>query len=228
MTAMKRQASYIYAHAHNDSTACASNKRRRQNEEPQYTAATIVTALANAGSPPMSIFTGRRERALPLGSVDMDLARVMTSSEFDRDEAAEMAGDDQQQVEEKDGETTQDDDPYGYGDVSSMYMMAGLIQSTRHHYCLDSDDTTSTTNTLPNNISSDDYSNYNTSNTEQTPSEDNSEGLSSWTPSSSCNDLNDNDKENIDNDNWSDGQSNSSQVPKDGEQEGSLSFSIVG
>eukprot|EP00579_Thalassiosira_antarctica_P032367 CAMPEP_0201997802 /NCGR_PEP_ID=MMETSP0905-20130828/4690_1 /ASSEMBLY_ACC=CAM_ASM_000554 /TAXON_ID=420261 /ORGANISM="Thalassiosira antarctica, Strain CCMP982" /LENGTH=208 /DNA_ID=CAMNT_0048553583 /DNA_START=29 /DNA_END=651 /DNA_ORIENTATION=- len=208
MTAMKRQASYIYAHAHNDSTACASNKRRRQNEEPQYTAATIVTALANAGSPPMSIFTGRRERALPLGSVDMDLARVMTSSEFDRDEAAEMAGDDQQQVEEKDGETTQDDDPYGYGDVSSMYMMANLIQSTRHYYSFDRDDTTSAIITLSNNISSEDLGSYNNKyNTESTPSEDNSDGLSSWTPSSPCNDLNDNDTKNIDNDNWSDGQS---------------------
>ena len=78
----------------------------------------------------MSIFTGRREHALPLGSIDVELARVMTASEFDCDEA-EMAvngktQDDQQQVKEKDNET-QDDDPYGCGDVSSMYMVVSLI-----------------------------------------------------------------------------------------------------
>ena len=102
-----------------------------------------------------------RERALPLGSVDMKLARVMTSSEFDRGEAEMAAQDDQQQVEE-----TQDDDTYDYGDVSSMYMIASLIQSTRHYYSFASDDTTSTTNTLSNKISSKDQTNmsqaYNT------------------------------------------------------------------
>jgi len=251
MTAMKRQSSFIYAHAHTDSAASASNKRRRQKEEFQYTAATIQTALANAGRPPMSTLTERRDRALPLGSVDMKQARVMTSSEFDREEAEMILnGDDQQQVEEDDDEA-QDDDPYGYGDVSSMYMMANLIQSTRHYYSFDRDDTTSATITLSNNISSEDLGSYNNKyNTESTPSEDNSDGLSSWTPSSPCNDLNDNDTKNIDNDNWSDGQSScdigvgessdslsvsyhsgsspSSYMPKDCDQQSSLSFSIVG
>eukprot|EP00579_Thalassiosira_antarctica_P006201 CAMPEP_0201903876 /NCGR_PEP_ID=MMETSP0902-20130614/55707_1 /ASSEMBLY_ACC=CAM_ASM_000551 /TAXON_ID=420261 /ORGANISM="Thalassiosira antarctica, Strain CCMP982" /LENGTH=277 /DNA_ID=CAMNT_0048437945 /DNA_START=34 /DNA_END=868 /DNA_ORIENTATION=+ len=277
---MKRQSSFIYAHAHTDSAASASNKRRRQKEEFQYTAATIQTALANAGRPPMSTLTERRDRALPLGSVDMKQARVMTSSEFDREEAEMILnGDDQQQVEEDDDEA-QDDDPYGYGDVSSMYMMANLIQSTRHYYSFDRDDigygdvssmymmanliqstrhyysfdrddTTSAIITLSNNISSEDLGSYNNKyNTESTPSEDNSDGLSSWTPSSPCNDLNDNDTKNIDNDNWSDGQSScdigvgessdslsvsyhsgsspSSYMPKDCDQQSSLSFSIVG
>jgi len=214
MTAMKRQASYFYAHTHNDDADSASNKRRRQNEEFQYTATTIQTA-------PMSILTGRREPALPLVSVDMERTRVLTSSEFDREEA-EMAAygddrtqEDQQQVEEKNDEAQDDDDPNG--DVASMYMMASLIQSTRHYYSFASDDTTSTTKSLSNNMSSKDqtnisqaYSNCNNNyNTERTPSEDNSDGLSSWTPSSSsCNDyLNDNDKKHIDDDNRSDGQS---------------------
>ena len=142
----------------------------------------------------------------------------MTSSEFDHDEA-EMAvngdskkQDNQQPVNEKDKET-QDDDPYGYGDVSSMYMIISLIQSNRHYYSFTSDDTASAILTLSNNISSKDqtnisqaYSSYNNSyNTRKTPSEDNSGSSSCWTPSSSCNDLKENNEKNIDNENMSDG-----------------------
>ena len=127
MTAMKRQASCFYAHTHNDDADSASNKRRRQNEEFQYTATTIQTALADAGHPPMSIF--------PLGSVDMERARVMTSCEDDCAEAeitlngGAKKQEDQLQVEENDGET-QADDPNC--DVSSMCIIASLIQSTQH------------------------------------------------------------------------------------------------
>ena len=217
MTATKRQAAYFYANTQNDS---ASNKRRRQTEEPDYAAAAFQKAFAGSGpSPPMSILSGRRERALPLGSVDMELARVMTSSEFDCDEEeVAMNGDseqeeDQQPVEKK-NDKAQDYDPYG--DVSSMRMLASLVQSTRNYYGFASYDTAATKNEPSNVISSSNdqtnitqaYNSYNSSyNTEKTPSEDHAECLSSWTPSSSCNNLNDNKRKNINNNNRSDGQS---------------------
>ena len=132
MTTIKRQASYFYAHTHNDGAASAVDKCRHQKEELRYTAVTIQSALANESRPPMPIFTGRRAYDFLLGSVDVELARVMTLSEFDCNEAeTAVNGDgktqeDQQQVEEKNDET-QDDDPYGCGDVSSMYMVVSLI-----------------------------------------------------------------------------------------------------
>ena len=151
----------------------------------------------------------------------MELARVMTSSEFDRDEEeVAMNGDykqqeDQQQVEKKYDEA-QDYDPYGYGDVSSMHIVASLVQSTRNYYSFANYDTTTTKKESSHDMSSSKdrtnitqaYSNYNnTYSTRRIPSKVNSECLSVLTPSSSCNDLNDNNRKNIDNGNRSDGQS---------------------
>ena len=110
----------------------------------------------------MSILTGSRERALMLGSVDMERARVMTSCKYDRAEAEMTLNggakkqEDQQQVEENDGET-QADDPNC--DVSSMCIIASLIQSTQHYYSFVSDDTSSATKALSNKMSSKDQTN---------------------------------------------------------------------
>jgi len=229
---MKRQ-NYSYAHApnltHDDDTTNNSCKRRRQMEELQYSASTIKTALTNAGQSPMSVMGRRRERALPWGSVDMECARVVTSSEFDDEmnsgdllsaEALVIhdrkTQDDQQAEEEDEEKEDASNDDYG---VSSMYMLAGLIQSTRHYYNFSSDDTTTATTPYTSALSTNGtsnnydkqatnhrqvYSNYN----DEKLREDDSEGFSSWTPSSSsCNEFNDSDKKNIDDDNRSDGKS---------------------
>mmetsp|Transcript_29896 Transcript_29896/g.62968 ORF Transcript_29896/g.62968 Transcript_29896/m.62968 type:complete len:213 (-) Transcript_29896:368-1006(-) len=99
-------------------------------------------------------------------------------------------------------------------DISAMYMMASLIPSTRHFYSFSSN-----TNNSINASSADTqignrmtratveqmnhHHRNNGSNQEKTPSEGNSDGLSSWTPSISFNDfgLNENSRKNIDNDN---------------------------
>jgi len=99
-------------------------------------------------------------------------------------------------------------------DISAMYMMASLIPSTRHFYSFSSN-----TNNSINASSADTqignrmtratveqmnhHHRNNGSNREKTPSEGNSDGLSSWTPSISFNDfgLNENSRKNIDNDN---------------------------
>ena len=150
----------------------------------------------------MPILSGKRELALPLGSVDMELVRVMTFSEFDCDEEEVATNGDykqqenQQQVEKK-YEEAQDHDPYGYGNISSMHIITSLVQSTRNYYSFASYDTTDTKNESSNNMSSSKdrtnitqaYSNYNNAySTRRIPSEVNSECLSLLTPSSSCND----------------------------------------
>lgn len=196
----------------------------------------------------MSVMSrNRRERALPFGSVDMQGVKVVTSAEFDNldymnDNEEEQDGDvhqgeaGQHQHEEESSGSNYDSEDY---DVSSMYMLSGLIQSTRHYYSFVSDDTAATNAEASpsasmiaasdvqfsnDRLSSQEtsanltqvYKNYN----DEKLSEDNSEGLSSWTPSCrSYNDLmNENDRKDIDNDNRSDGQSSDM-----GSAEGSIS-----
>jgi len=187
-------------------TSSSSNKRRRQNKEEQaFNAANIQQSLADAGRPPMSI-QGRRERALPkyLGAVDMDTAKLITSTQFDNENEDTPSS-----------SSSVNDDKY---DVQSMNMYANLIQSTRHYYTVSNDEeditTTTTTTVRPHHHpaktqsssrkqSSTSYNNEN--------DEDNS-GMSTWTPptpgASSLNDsLNDYLRQNIDNDNRSDNMS---------------------
>lgn len=233
-TTMKRQAStisssYYIAHTHAQDSAAASAKRRRQDhkENLQFTAATIQSALANAGRPPMSISTReRRERALPMSAgcnVDRESCKVMTSKEFDEfeNDFGETSAADQEDVLTLDALNQSSSQ-----DVSSMYMQAGLIQSTRHYYSFASNDETSTSNPpAPNskqedqcrnssiNSTLDQYTSYimnnsKINNNNNNINEDNSEeGFSSWGASSSCNYLNidNNNSKNIDNDNRSDG-----------------------
>mmetsp|Transcript_32459 Transcript_32459/g.62105 ORF Transcript_32459/g.62105 Transcript_32459/m.62105 type:complete len:345 (-) Transcript_32459:78-1112(-) len=225
----------FYAHIENNNeSSSTASKRRRQKEELAYAAATVKTALAEAAHLPSSILNNWREHASPIGSDgdDMEGVKVMTSSDFDREEEAEimaMNGDDniqqedqQQQVENEtiDERTSQEEDPNG--NVSSMYMLAGLIQSTRNYYSFEiaaHDDTA--TSLMINNTNNDKedsmaqaYIDYNSNNynNEKAPSEDNSEDLSSWTPYSSLNNLDDNERKNIDNDNRSDDQSSCDDV----------------
>ena len=146
---------------------------------------------------------GRRERALPkyLGAVDMDTAKLITSTQFE-------------DVTEDTPSSSSSSGIDKY-DVQSMNMYANLIQSTRHYYTVSNDDeditTTTTTTARPHHHapaktqssrkqSSTSYNNEN--------DEDNS-GMSTWTPptpTSALNDsLNDYLRQNIDNDNRSDG-----------------------
>mmetsp|Transcript_25585 Transcript_25585/g.54360 ORF Transcript_25585/g.54360 Transcript_25585/m.54360 type:complete len:345 (-) Transcript_25585:127-1161(-) len=221
-------AGYFYArvaiaqhhHRGDDSTAA---KRRRQNEELRYAAAANVhEALTDAGHPPAS-FPGEGALSPPPGSVDASGARVMTASEFDRMEAGETT------TNEGDDKATQYDDPNG--DVSAMYMVASLVQSTRGYYNFEGAADDATKAGAANESKDDDrrtndgngdmsggnsiaqaYIDYNSGGGylrgEKAPSED-SENLSSWTPSSEgpSNELHDNRRKNIDNDNRSDGQS---------------------
>ena len=251
----------LYTHPNDATSSGNSNKRRRQKEELQYTAATIQSALEDAGRPPMSL-ERRREHALSLlgsgtgsgTSVDMTSATVMTSSEFDEmennnnNDTAALKTDTEDEAQE--AETSQDvsfdiigrsrnrsaaaatttalsSTSNGYGDVSSMYMLGSLVQSTRQYYnytCCDYDTTTVSTPII-SNLPTKKKARY----TYTAPCD--------WTPTSSyCERLEpgsglaDNDKKNIDNDNRSDGQSlNSSETccssSSEEEEEDSISSS---
>lgn len=213
--AVERQGSHYFAHVHHkhhtDHHGGTSNKRRRHNEELEFSAASIESACSAAGRSPV---LSRRERALPLGSVDMDGAKVVTSREFDIIY------------------TTENEAQEDYN-LLSMYMIAGLIQATRHYYCFSGEDkktfTTTTrmvqtansaTDADTTSISNDNtlpittnqsicetatiYTNTNNFNDEKVR-KDNSEGLSSWAPSaSSCrHNFNYCDTKSIDDDNRS-------------------------
>jgi len=249
MSAAKRSSGYYYAVTHaddDDDDAAASNKRRRQGRrELQYAAATIQRALTNAGRPQMmSIMArNRRERALPTGSVDAGGAQVVTSAEFDAmDNNSDESGDASQQEsgvrtrgadepknEDQAASRSNDDENQAVDeyDVSSMYMLSGLIRSTRQYYSFSnesSDATATTASASTSNDASSGIVNYRPvrngnkeaaraydsaySNDEKL-SEDNSEGLSSWAPSSlSRHSPRDRDgRKDVDDDNRSDGQS---------------------
>ena len=224
----KRQG-YYYAHTHqHDPNSITANKRRRQKEDLRYAAATIQQSLSDAGRRDArdmsSILQNRRERALPMGSVDMSTVKLVTSAEFDMNEKEDMKG------EQEDGEENKEENTY---DVNSMFMLSSLIQSTRQYYSFSNDDTTitasaavqaSSSNGTVNQPRSTTQSSNNSNNNAMTTQayhnindEDISEGTSTWTPSppittndngveSSTNELlNDYLKKNIDNDNRSDG-----------------------
>ena len=223
----KRQG-YYYAHTHqHDPNSITANKRRRQKEDLRYAAATIQQSLSDAGHHDArdmsSILQNRRERALPMGSVDMSTVKlVVTSTKFD----SEMSGGeeclvvDEEEQNDIDGQSKADtnssdvDQEEEYNDVSEMYMLSNLIQSTRQYYSFSSDDTKTTqvTASLPTTVSHVHSTNFTNNHEKSLPRSDSSEGLSSYTPLSSENDLNDGDdndnkKKDIDNDNRSDGQS---------------------
>ena len=208
--------------------ATSGNKRRLQNKdelELQYTAATIKEALADAGRPTVNITTrDRREHALQPGTVNMDGCKVMTSLDFDEYEM-------NAQADELDGypatrsNAGNCDDQY----LASMYVIVGLIQSTPHYYSFPliynaasqsgngaGPNSPSCNEDQPTKKQTKSMTEVSTVNlNDERLSKDNSEGFSSWTPSSgSFNHLNyyNSTIYNIDNDNRSDGQSSDTAV----------------
>ena len=240
-SATKLQGNYFYAHTHTGDAA-ARKKRRSQKDifkdEVQYAAATIQSALRDAGQ--LHGLQSRRERALPMAKVDMDLARVMTSKEYDDAEAIEVNEQAKNHREDIKEDTTdgrvkqqQQQSPNDDDDVQRMHMVSGLVRSTRHYYnhaysppgC-----NPPTVSSLPSSRQEETirtllrcgYGNNNKDDKLLLSGEyNNSEGLSSWTPSSMCSDdINDGNcngnykmmkrrtsSRDIDNDNPSDGQS---------------------
>ena len=223
------QGGYYYAHTHqHDPNSITANKRRRQKEDLRYAAATIQQSLSDAGHHDArdmsSILQNRRERALPMGSVDMSTVKlVVTSTKFDSEmsDGEECLVVDEEEQNDIDGQSKADtnssdvDQEEEYNDVSEMYMLSNLIQSTRQYYSFSSDDTKTTqvTASLPTTVSHVHSTNFTNNHEKSLPRSDSSEGLSSYTPLSSENDLNHDDdngddkKKDIDNDNRSDGQS---------------------
>jgi hypothetical protein len=208
--------------------ATSSNKRRLQNKdelELQYTAVTIPEALADAGRPTMNITTrDRREHALQPGTVNMNGCKVVTSLDFDEYEM-------NAQADELDGDqaTISNAGNCDDQDLASMYVIAGLVQSTRHYYSVSliykaasksgygaGPNSPSCNEDQPTKKQTKSMTEVSTINlNDESLSKDNSEGLSSWTPSSSSfNHLNyyDSTIYNIDNDNRSDGQSSDTAV----------------
>jgi hypothetical protein len=152
----------------------ATNRHKRQKQELAYAVATIEEALLEAGRPIMPLKSERRERALPSGSVDLNLSKVVSASEYDATSDTDI------KTESKD----EDKDIY-YKAFYSNY--SSLIQSTRPYY---------------NHSSSSESKFANEENEKKSESSSSMEGLSSWTPTSSNQDMNDN--KDIDNDNRSD------------------------
>ena len=197
----------------------SSNKRRRQKKdelELQYTSATIQKTLADVGRPIMNITTrDRRERAFQLlGTVNMDGCKVVTSLDIDEYEMNVQALDGDQATSSNAGNC---DDQ----DLASMYVIAGLVQSTRQYYSSSliykaasisgggvGPNSPSCNEDQPTKKQTKSMTEVSTINlNDERLSEDNSEGLSSWTPSSSSFNHYDSTIYKIDNDNKSDGQS---------------------
>lgn len=158
----------------------ATNRHKRQKQELAYAVATIEEALLEAGRSIMPLKSERRERALPSGSVDLNLSKVVSASEYDAISHASATSDTDAKTESKD----EDKDIY-YKAFYSNY--SSLIQSTRPYY---------------NHSSSSESKFANDENEKKSESSSSMEGLSSWTPTSSNHDMNDN--KDIDNDNRSD------------------------
>jgi hypothetical protein len=223
-----------YNNEYNDSSNNNNNNRRHRHknkDELQYAASTVHSALADAGHTIVSATTmrdSRREGLLSshLESVDVDdCCKVVTSRVHSDDEDAIHARTDEEA-------NFQIDNCIDYN-LASMYMIAGLVQSTRHHYNFSSNDdgeanidnaaafgqkNSFVTADLPtkkqgrsSGPTKEGSHGINNNSTDDKSSEDNSEGLSSWTPSSrsSFHHLNyyNGKSSNIDNDNRSDGQS---------------------
>ncbi|KAL7552135.1 hypothetical protein ACHAWF_015409 [Thalassiosira exigua] len=194
-------------HARHRPHNATSAKRKRQREEGAYAAAVVEKSLADAGRPPMST-SSPRGRALPRGSSDESGARVMSSREWDRSEAIGAKRRRPDETAENDGISDEQKEAGAHRqgampsyDVSTMYALAGLIQSTRRYYNFsDGEDHADGNGMLSrsDHCSDDKLS-------------ENSEGQSSWTPSSTFGGemtLGDwNEKKGLDDDNRSDGQS---------------------
>jgi hypothetical protein len=193
----------ISTHSHPTHAQSTANKRRKHKEELQYTAHTIQSALREAGRPPITIFTRRRERALPMGSVNMNLALVVSSKEYDAMESNGSTASNESTTEED----TSDVPEANVYDYTSPYEYASLMQASRTYYTSSSTSNVSGTTTTTASTE-EDKTNKSSEYNEDKTSEHSSEGLSSWTPNSSCEDFDEDKKNNsIDNDNRSDGQS---------------------
>jgi len=126
----QQRGGYCHAYSQRQQQQQQQSKRQRQNaDELQYVAATatIQKALADAGRPAAN--SAGRSSPRPDG-VDMDGCRVVTAREFD-EEFNFNGGDDRQDAK------YDDCDDY---DLASMYMIAGLVRSTRRHYDFSSND----------------------------------------------------------------------------------------
>ncbi|KAL7540882.1 hypothetical protein ACHAWF_006810 [Thalassiosira exigua] len=204
----------------------ASAKRKRQREEGAYAAAIVKKSLADAGRPPVSRVCGHRGafkfHGVGIKVATDDGARVMSSKDWDRADATTEAAADASvgTKRRRPNETAEDNNVHGEGvgdeqekqdeeqhvvvsyDVSNMYALADLIQSTRRYYNFsDGENHNINGNSMLSRLdhSSDDKLS------------ENSEGQSSWTPSvtfgseMTLGDLNE--KKGLDDDNRSDGPS---------------------
>lgn len=171
-----------------------ASRHKRQKMELAYAAHTIKEALEEAGRPTMSQKAVRRERALPSGSVDLNLVTVITSSDHNYNESVKA-----NQTTDSSDTTQSKEDEIGtyYKAFYSNY--SALIQSTRNYYTMAAGSKS-----------------LNDENEKKSESSSSMEGLSSWTPTSSNHDINDNKK--IDDDNRSDSSSL--------EGEGSISYCL--
>ena len=227
----QQRGGYCHAYSHQQQPTSGTNKRQRQNrDELQYAAATIQKALADAGRPAANVaeFSSPRQ-----DGVDMDGCKVLTAREFDEQFDCDRRGAGTRSDAEYD-----DCDDYN---LASMYMIAGLVQSTRHHYDFSSKDDEAAAGSgnaagpsylLPIKKQSKSASGkeeaYGIS--ASACDENSSEVLSSWTPSSgSFNHLNyynsGKNGSNIDNDNRSDGLSSDMTGEEGGDSSSSSSSS---
>ena len=167
-------------HSRDNDEVC--HRHKRQKQDLAYAAANIEQALSEAGFPSMPL-TLRRERALPVGSVDLNLSKVVTSSQYDEshnsNRSTYVGGDTKNEKE--------DENQLYYQALYTNY--SNLIQSTRHYYT----------------VSSSSESKFSNDENEKAKSESSSSmesGLSSFAPTLSNKNLKDN--KDIDNDNRSD------------------------
>ena len=210
---MKRQAPSAYARPMyqytppSRYTSAAEAKRRRLKDELHYTAATVQQALANAGRPPVSILTCRA-RALPR-TVNTDGCMLISSKEYDASDAVAE--------ETTTASANADDAQDEQSSVDEMHLYASLIQSTRHFYRLE--DSSSLTTHNSNNKEDDIGDNDDDVDDDDEELRASSDATSTWAPSSTCNNVNLNDKKTIDNDNRSDGTSSNPASSTSGEEE---------
>ncbi len=191
----------------------------------QYTAATIQSALQAAGRPPMSVLDRRRERAFPQGLVDMNAAKVMSSSEYDRQNGPFFgmgSSNSSKDAEESSDLTSQERASVSNLDQAACeeFDYASLVVSTRTYY-------KNAFRTAPASnftVSNSKVARGKSVNNDVDKNSDSSEDVSSWTPSSRSNDLMIYMK-NIDNDNRSD--DISSEAAEESSSESSLSQSLM-
>lgn len=212
---MKRHAPSAYARPMYQYTppsryTSAEAKRRRLKDELHYTAATVQQALANAGRPPVSILACRA-RALPR-SVSTDGCTLISSKEYD---AANAVVEEFTTATNADGAHDAQDEQ---SSVDEMLLYASLIQSTRHCYRLEE---SASLATPTESNKEDDRGDNDDDDDEYEELRASSDATSTWAPSSTCNNVNLNDKKTIDNDNRSDGTSSNPASSTSGEEEAS-------